>query len=59
MGLNTIKLIHLRGYQTVTMTPIDEVMTGIVGRNDYGKSTISKSWPFSLRLRVSRLTRAI
>ncbi|HEH9403017.1 TPA: AAA family ATPase [Aeromonas salmonicida] len=40
MRLKSIKLTHFRGYRTTTLIPIDEAMTGIVGRNDYGKSTI-------------------
>lgn len=39
MRLKTVKLINFRGYREVAV-PIDEAMTGIVGRNDYGKSTI-------------------
>ncbi|WP_427307481.1 AAA family ATPase [Cupriavidus sp. H39] len=40
MRLKTIKLTNFRGYQSTAIIPIDEFMTGIVGRNDYGKSTI-------------------
>lgn len=40
MRLKSVKLSHFRGYRTTTVIPIDEAMTGIVGRNDYGKSTI-------------------
>lgn len=40
MRLKSIKLTHFRGYRDTTVIPIDEAMTGIVGRNDYGKSTI-------------------
>lgn len=40
MRLKCIKLTHFRGYRATTVIPIDEAMTGIVGRNDYGKSTI-------------------
>ncbi|ARP92508.1 OLD family endonuclease [Bordetella genomosp. 9] len=40
MRLKSVKLTHFRGYRTTTIIPIDESMTGIVGRNDYGKSTI-------------------
>jgi len=39
MRLLSVKLTHFRGYRKTTVTPIDEAMTGIVGRNDYGKST--------------------
>lgn len=40
MRLKTVKLSHFRGYSTPTVIPIDSSMTGIVGRNDFGKSTI-------------------
>lgn len=40
MRLKSVKLINFRGYQDTTVIPIDEAMTGIVGRNDFGKSTI-------------------
>lgn len=40
MRLKSIKLTNFRGYRTTTIIPIDEAMTGFVGRNDYGKSTI-------------------
>lgn len=40
MRLKTVKLTHFRGYRTTTILPVDTAMTGIVGRNDYGKSTI-------------------
>ena len=40
MRLKSVKLTHFRGYRTTTVIPIDEAMTGIVGRNDYGKSTL-------------------
>lgn len=40
MRLKSAKLTHFRGYRDTTVIPIDEAMTGIVGRNDYGKSTI-------------------
>ncbi|MBJ2252446.1 AAA family ATPase [Pseudomonas sp. MF6784] len=40
MRLKTVKLTNFRGYRTTTTIPIDFAMTGIVGRNDYGKSTV-------------------
>jgi predicted ATP-dependent endonuclease of OLD family len=40
MRLKSVKLTHFRGYCATTIIPIDEAMTGIVGRNDYGKSTL-------------------
>ncbi|MFB4252134.1 AAA family ATPase [Pseudomonas idahonensis] len=40
MRLKSVKLTHFRGYRDTAVIPIDEAMTGIVGRNDYGKSTI-------------------
>ena len=43
MRLKSVKLTHFRGYRDTTVIPIDEAMTGIVGRNDYGKSTILES----------------
>lgn len=40
MRLKSVKLTHFRGYRTITVISANEAMTGIVGRNDYGKSTI-------------------
>lgn len=40
MRLKSVKLTNFRGYRNTTVIPIDAAMTGIVGRNDYGKSTI-------------------
>lgn len=40
MRLKSVKLTNFRGYRDTTVVPIDDAMTGIVGRNDYGKSTI-------------------
>ncbi|WP_223616407.1 AAA family ATPase [Pseudomonas sp. BF-B-30] len=40
MRIKSIKLTNFRGYRDITVIPIAEAMTGIVGRNDYGKSTI-------------------
>ena len=40
MRLKSVKLTHFRGYRATTVIPIDEAMTGIVRRNDYGQSTI-------------------
>lgn len=40
MRLKSVKLTNFRGYRAATVIPIGEAMTGIVGRNDYGKSTI-------------------
>lgn len=40
MRLKYLKLTNFRGYQSTTVIPIDEAMTGIVGRNDFGKSTV-------------------
>lgn len=39
MRLKSVKLTHFRGYRTTTVIPIDEAMTGIVGRNSNGQST--------------------
>jgi hypothetical protein len=35
-----LKLKNFRGYRNSTEIIIDEGMTGIVGRNDFGKSTL-------------------
>lgn len=43
MRLKSVKLTNFRGYQGTTIIPIDEAITGIVGRNDYGKSTIMEA----------------
>ncbi|MDR7331808.1 AAA family ATPase [Roseateles asaccharophilus] len=40
MRLKSVKLTNFRGYRNTITIPIDPAMTGIVGRNDYGKSTI-------------------
>lgn len=40
MRLKSVKLTNFRGYREPVAVPIDPEMTGIVGRNDYGKSTI-------------------
>lgn len=40
MRLKSVKLTNFRGYQGVTTILIDDALTGIVGRNDFGKSTI-------------------
>ena len=40
MRLKKIKLTNFRGYRNTIEIPVDEAMTGIVGRNDFGKSTI-------------------
>ena len=40
MQLQSVKLTNFRGYRATIIIPIDEAMTGIVGRNDFGKSTI-------------------
>ncbi|WP_176015477.1 AAA family ATPase [Burkholderia sp. BCC0398] len=40
MRLRSVKLTNFRGYRATTIISIDDTLTGIVGRNDYGKSTI-------------------
>lgn len=40
MRLKAVKLNDFRGSHATTVIPIDEAMTGIVGRKNYGKSTI-------------------
>lgn len=39
MRLKSVKLTHFRGYRDTAVIPIDEAMTGIVGRHGDGKST--------------------
>ncbi|EMK0653600.1 ATP-binding protein [Pseudomonas aeruginosa] len=39
MRLKSVKLTHFRSYRATTVIPINEAMTGIVGRNDDGQST--------------------
>lgn len=40
MRLKSVTLTNFRGYRNATRISIHDVLTGIVGRNDYGKSTI-------------------
>lgn len=40
MRLKSVKLTNFRGYRNICTVPIEPAMTGIVGRNDYGKSTV-------------------
>lgn len=40
MRLSSVKLTNFRGYRSTVTVPIDIGMTGVVGRNDHGKSTI-------------------
>lgn len=40
MRLKSVRLVNFRGYRSAVTVPIDPAMTGIVGRNDHGKSTI-------------------
>lgn len=49
MRLRKLKLKNFRGYRNSTEIIIDESMTGIVGRNDFGKSTLLKRWLFFLK----------
>lgn len=37
MRFKSVKLTHFRGYLTTTVIPIDEAMTGIVGRHNGDK----------------------
>ncbi|MBL4835041.1 MAG: hypothetical protein JKY26_13810 [Pseudomonas sp.] len=39
MHLKSVVLIHFRGYCASTVTPADEAMTGVVGRNIFVKPT--------------------
>lgn len=43
MCLKSVKLNHFRGHRTTTVIAIDKVMTGIVGRDDYRKSTFHEA----------------
>lgn len=47
MRLRKLKLKNFRGYRNSTEIIIDESMTGIVGRNDFGKRQITTKTPFS------------
>lgn len=38
MRLKSVKLTHFRGYRSTTVIPIDEAMTGVVGRHNDGQS---------------------
>jgi predicted ATP-dependent endonuclease of OLD family len=40
MRLKSVKLTQFRGYRATILILIDDGMTGFVGRNDFGKSTI-------------------
>lgn len=50
MRLKKIKLTNFRGYRNTIEIPVDEAMTGIVGRNDFGKSTILEALAIFLKL---------
>ncbi|QEX03283.1 ATP-binding protein (plasmid) [Salmonella enterica] len=49
MRLRKLKLKNFRGYRNSTEIIIDESMTGIVGRNDFGKSTILEALAIFLK----------
>lgn len=40
MRLKSISLYQFRGYRSETVIPVEENLTGLIGRNDAGKSTI-------------------
>jgi predicted ATP-dependent endonuclease of OLD family len=40
MRLKSISLYQFRGYKNETVIPIDKELTGLIGKNDAGKSTI-------------------
>ncbi|WP_336944629.1 AAA family ATPase [Asaia sp. HN010] len=40
MHLHSVRLKNFRGYRKSTTVPFEPTITGLVGRNDYGKSTI-------------------
>lgn len=49
MRLRELKLKNFRGYKNSTEIIIDESMTGIVGRNDFGKSTLLEALAIFLK----------
>ncbi|EFE7731182.1 ATP-binding protein [Escherichia coli] len=49
MRLRKLKLKNFRGYRNSTEIIIDESMTGIVGRNDFGKSTLLEALAIFLK----------
>jgi predicted ATP-dependent endonuclease of OLD family len=49
MRLRKLKLTNFRGYRNSTEISIDEGMTGIVGRNDFGKSTLLEALAIFLK----------
>lgn len=59
MRFKSVKLTHFRGYRTTTVIPIHEAMTGIVGRNDYGKSTMLETLAIFFDSGDVKATRAI
>ncbi len=40
MRLKSLKLTNFRGYRDTQVIPINSALTGIVGKNDFGKSTL-------------------
>lgn len=40
MRLKSLSLYQFRGYKSETVIPLDENLTGLIGKNDAGKSTI-------------------
>lgn len=47
MRFKSAKRTHFCGYRATTVIPIDDAMTGIVGRNDCGQSaSLERSGPF-------------
>ncbi|AZE21275.1 putative ATP-dependent endonuclease, OLD family [Pseudomonas chlororaphis subsp. aureofaciens] len=58
MRLKSISLTNFRGYRATTTIPIDQALTGIVGRNDFGKSTILEALAIFLKRMASNQTRA-
>ncbi|UAE73523.1 ATP-binding protein (plasmid) [Salmonella enterica subsp. enterica serovar Johannesburg] len=49
MRLRKLKLKNFRGYKNSTEIIIDEELTGIVGRNDFGNQRFWKRWLFFLK----------
>ena len=59
MRLRSIKLTNFRGYRETTVIPMESTMTGIVGRNDFGKSTILEALAIFLKLMEQKRIKVI
>lgn len=49
MRLKKVKLLNFRGYRDLTEVIIHENLTGILGQNDFGKSTILEALAIFLK----------